>query len=102
MRASIKKILTLNICGGAVFSKVQIAEIAKIAKYNKRQPSKVFYKRKVFLKKMFLKKFMALRPTILLKIRLQRRCFPLNFAKFLRTPLNSCFCVPLAHLNKYS
>ena len=65
MHASIKKNLTLNICGGAVFSKVQIVEIAKIAKYNKRQPSKVFYKRKVFLKKIFLKKIIRLRPAIL-------------------------------------
>ena len=35
-----------------------------------------------------------LRPVTLLKIRPQRRCFLLNFAKFLRTPfLNDCFWI---------
>ena len=34
----------------------------------------------------FLMKLQALRPATLLKTRLQHRCFPMKFAKFLRTP----------------
>ena len=42
-------------------------------------------------------KVTGLRPATLLKKRLWRRCFPVNFAKFLRTsfyrtPLGDCFC----------
>ena len=37
---------------------------------------------------LFLNKFAGLWPTaLLLKKRLEHRCFPVNFAKFLRTPL---------------
>ena len=36
---------------------------------------------------LFFNKVAGLRPTTLLKIRLWHRCFPVNFAKFLRTPL---------------
>ena len=35
---------------------------------------------------LFFNKVAGLRPRILLKKRLQHSCFPLNFAKFLRTP----------------
>ena len=33
------------------------------------------------------------RPATLLKKRLRHRCFPVNFVKFLRTPLNDCFYI---------
>ena len=44
-------------------------------------------------------KFEGLRPATLLKKRLWRRCFPVNFVKFLRTPfyrtpLEDCFFLP--------
>ena len=35
---------------------------------------------------LFLNKVSGLRPATLLKKRLRYRCFPVNFAKFLRTP----------------
>ena len=35
---------------------------------------------------LFFNKVSGLRPETLLKERLSRRCFPMNFAKFLRTP----------------
>ena len=35
----------------------------------------------------FIGKHLCLRPTTLLKKRLWHRCFPMNFAKFLRTPV---------------
>ena len=35
---------------------------------------------------LFFNKFAGLRSTTLLKKRLSHRCFPVNFAKFLRTP----------------
>ena len=35
---------------------------------------------------LFLNKVASFRPTILLKRRLWHRCFPVDFAKFLRTP----------------
>ena len=35
---------------------------------------------------LFFNKVSGLRPETLLKERLWRRCFPMNFAKFLRTP----------------
>ena len=37
---------------------------------------------------LFLKKVKGLRPAIFLKKRLWHRCFPVNFAKFLSTPLD--------------
>ena len=45
----------------------------------------------------FFNKVAGLRPTTLLKKSLWRRCFPVNFAKFLRTPFtqntsDGCFC----------
>ena len=67
-----------------------------------KQPPEVFYGKKVFLKisqnsqgntcakvSFSIKlqaKLAGLRPATLLKKRLWRRCFPVNFAKFLRTP----------------
>ena len=61
----------------------------------KQQPE-VFYKkrcsqnfrkiyRKVLCQSLFFNKVAGLRPTTLLKKRLWCRCFPVNFAKFLRT-----------------
>ena len=35
---------------------------------------------------LYFNKVAGLRPVTLLKKRLQHRCFPVNFAKFLRTP----------------
>ena len=46
--------------------------------------------KKVFLeispKSLFFNKVAGLRPATLLKKRFWRRCFPVNFAKFLATP----------------
>ena len=36
---------------------------------------------------LFFNKVAGLRPATLLKLRLWHRCFPVNFAKFLRTPI---------------
>ena len=46
---------------------------------------------------LYFNKIAGLRPSTLLKERLQHRCFPVNFAKFLRTPFltehsGGCFC----------
>ena len=72
-----------------------------------KQPPEVFYKKKVFLKiphKSQVNKhlcqslFFFAPPATLLKKRLQHRCFPVNFAKFLsttflqNTPLDNYFC----------
>ena len=40
---------------------------------------------------IFFNKVTGLRPATLLKKRLWHRCFPVNFEKFLRTPMNGCF-----------
>ena len=42
---------------------------------------------------LFYNKVACPEPATLLKERLWRRCFPMNFAKFLRTPLNDCFSI---------
>ena len=51
---------------------------------------------KVFVKLTGKHLYWSLRPATLLKKRLQHRYFPVNFAKFLRTPLfierRRCFC----------
>ena len=41
---------------------------------------------------LFFNKVAALRPATSLKKRLWHRCFPVNFAKFPRTPPDDCFC----------
>ena len=50
----------------------------------------IFYTRTFFLEKylqkLFFSSFSGLRPATSLKKRFWRRCFPMNFAKFLRTP----------------
>ena len=51
---------------------------------HQKQPPEVFYK-KGALKKV-LECHLGLTPATLLKKRLWHRCFPVNFAKFLRTP----------------
>ena len=48
---------------------------------------------------LFFNKIAGLRPAMLLKKRLWLRCFPVNFAKFLRTPYlqnisGGCICLP--------
>ena len=42
---------------------------------------------------LFFNKVAGLKPAKLLKKRLWHRCFPVNFAKFLRKPLDECFCI---------
>ena len=42
--------------------------------------------RRCSVRKVVLRNFAGLRPATLLKKRLWYRCFPVNFAKFLRTP----------------
>ena len=65
--------------------------------YKKKQPPEVFYKKgvlknfakftgKYLSQSLFLNKVAGLRPATLLKKRLWHRCFPVNFAKFLRAP----------------
>ena len=60
-----------------------------------KQPPEVLYKKSVFVKltgihllrSLFFNKIASLKPATLLKKRLQHKCFLLNFAKILRTPL---------------
>ena len=65
---------------------------------NQKKPPKVFYIKKVFLRnsqnsqenicaRVFFKKVKGVRPGTLLKNKLWHRCFPVNFAKFLRAPV---------------
>ena len=44
------------------------------------------FKGKLLCQSLFFNKVAGVRPAILFKKRLWHRCFPLNFAKFLRTP----------------
>ena len=44
------------------------------------------FTRKHFCQGLFFNKVAGLRPATLLKKRIRHRCFPVNFAKFLRTP----------------
>ena len=59
-----------------------------------KQPTKVFYRKRCSYKfhknlcqGLFFNKVAGLRTATLLKKRLCRRCFPMTFAKFLRTPI---------------
>ena len=77
-------------------------EIPKIIYYDKepsfqKQPPEVFFKKgvlRIFTKfigkhlcqRLFFNKVAGPRPATLLKKSLWHRCFPINFAKFLRTP----------------
>ena len=67
--------------------------------YLQERPPEVFNKKGVFRnflkftgkhlrQSLFFNKVVDLRPVTLLKKRLWHRCFPVNFAKFLRTPSN--------------
>ena len=56
---------------------------------------------------LFYNKVAGLEPATLLKMRLWHRCFPMNFAKclrtpFHRTPLNDCFSTIQHFLAEYS
>ena len=62
-----------------------------------KHPPEVFYKKSVLenlvkftgknlCQSLFFDKFAGLRPETLLKKRLWHKCFPVNFAKYLRTP----------------
>ena len=55
------------------------------------------------LESLFLKKLQASGPVTLLKKRLQHECFPVKFAKFLRTPIlkNICKQLPSKLLNPF-
>ena len=57
------------------------------------------FTRKHLCQSLFFNKVTDLRPATLLKKRLRHKCFPLNFAKFLRTsyrtPRSYCFCSTL-------
>ena len=46
-----------------------------------------FFTEKYMCQCLFFHKVVGLRPTTLLKQRLWHRCFPVDFAKFLRTPI---------------
>ena len=65
--------------------------------HHQKQPPEVLCKKrcsekfrkftgKHLCKSLFFNKVACLKPTTLLKRRLWHRCFPVNFAKFLRTP----------------
>ena len=65
---------------------------------SQKQPSELFCQKGVLknfakftgkhlYQSLFFNKVVGLRPAALLKRRLWRRCFPVNFAKFLKTPL---------------
>ena len=85
--------------------------IKQIDSVSQKQPLEVFsekrfsYKfhkihRKTSVPILFFNKVAGLRPASLLKKRPWHRCFPLNFAKFLRTPfyrrpLGDCFHMSL-------
>ena len=69
---------------------------------SQKQPTKVFYKKfvrrnfpkltgKHLCQSLFSNKVAGLRPATLLKKKLWHMCFPLNFAKFSRTPPGNCF-----------
>ena len=69
----------------------------KVNLSNKKQTPEVFYKKgfcknfakftgKRLCQSLFFNKVAGLRPTTLLTKRLSHRCFPVKFAKFLRTP----------------
>ena len=45
---------------------------------------------------IFFNKVVGLGPTTLLKKKLQHKCFPVNFAKFLRTPFSQDTFEPTA------
>ena len=47
---------------------------------------------------LFFNEVAGLIPATLLKKRLWHRCFPVNFVKFLRTPLGDCFCLSVCKL----
>ena len=75
---------------------------------HQKQPPQVFFKKcvlknfveftgKDLRQSLFFNKIASLRSTSLIKNRVQRRCFPVNFAKllrtlFYRTPLDDCIC----------
>ena len=44
---------------------------------------------------IFFNKVAGLRPATLLKKRPWHRCFPMNFAKFYKTPLGDCFWIDI-------
>ena len=80
-----------------------------IDRHLQKQPPGVFYKKGVLrniakftgkhpFQSLFFNKVAGLMPANLLKKRLCYRCFPVNFAKFLktsfhRTPPGDCFCI---------
>ena len=74
-----------------VLSKNVFLEISqnsdKKEKFRKIQ-IKNFDKKETLCQSLFFIKVAGLRPTILFKKRLRHRCFPVNFAKFLRTPFS--------------
>ena len=49
------------------------------------------FRGKQLCQSLFFNKVTGLRPATLLQKRLWHSCFPVNFAKFLRTPLDGCF-----------
>ena len=60
--------------GGVLIRKCVLIDFAK-------------FRRKHLRQSLFFKKITCLRPAVLLKKRLWHRCFPVKFAKFLRTPI---------------
>ena len=71
--------------------------LRNLAKFTGEHLCQSLFFNKVAGQSLFFNKVAGLRPATLLKKRHWHRCFPVNFAKFLRTPLftehsGGCFC----------
>ena len=75
-------------------------------KKQQKQPPEVLYEKSAIrnaakftgkhpYQSLFFNKVAGLRPATLVKKRLRRRCFPVNFAKFIRTPILKNICKQL-------
>ena len=69
-----------------VFPLIFVAVTKFIYGYNFVAPLTEAVVQRCFCETLFHKKVGGLRPTTLLKKRLSYRCFPVNYAKFVRTP----------------
>ena len=85
-------LLKLHTCYDIFVKKLELIDLSgekdNVASILQKQPLEVFFK------KCVLKNFanFLFNNAASLERRLQHRCFPVNFTKFLRTPLGHCFC----------
>ena len=73
------------LCIWRMFISEPVAKRCSVKKGNLRKFAK--FTTKYLWQSLFFNKVAGLRPATLLKKRLWHRCFPVNFEKFLRTPL---------------